>query len=45
MFQNICVEFIPIATGNGYQNMQIVVFERECVIVVCCKACAVQLLF
>jgi hypothetical protein len=33
VFKNFHVEFIPRATGNGYQNMQIVIFERECPIV------------
>jgi hypothetical protein len=28
-------ELIPRAIGNGYRNMQIVIFERECVIVAC----------
>jgi hypothetical protein len=35
MFQSFRVELIPRATGNGYQNMQITVFEKECLIVVC----------
>jgi hypothetical protein len=35
MFQNFHVELIPRETGNGYQNMWIVIFERECVSVVC----------
>jgi hypothetical protein len=35
MFQNFWVELIPRATGNGYGNMQIVMFGREYVIVVC----------
>jgi hypothetical protein len=43
MFQNFDVELIPRTTGNGYQNMQIVIFKRECAITVC-KAYAVQLL-
>jgi hypothetical protein len=41
MFESFHVELIPRATGNGYQNMQIVMFEKECMIVVC-KAHAVQ---
>jgi hypothetical protein len=28
------VEFIPTANGNGYQNMQIVISEKEYLIVV-----------
>jgi hypothetical protein len=30
MFQSFRVELIPTATGNGYRNMQIVMFEKEC---------------
>jgi hypothetical protein len=41
MFQSFHVKLIPRATGNGYQNMQIVISEKECPIVVC-KAHAVQ---
>jgi hypothetical protein len=41
MFQNFRVELTPRATGNGERNMQIVIFEREYVTVVC-KGFAVQ---
>jgi hypothetical protein len=33
MFPNFRVELIPKATGNGYGNMQIVMFEKECPVV------------
>jgi hypothetical protein len=32
---NFCVELIPRAIENGYRNMQIVIFETECLIVAC----------
>jgi hypothetical protein len=35
MFKNFRVELIPRAIGNVYRNMQIVVFEREYLIVAC----------
>lgn len=35
MFQNFHVKLVSKGTGNGYRNMLIIVFERECVIV--CK--------
>jgi hypothetical protein len=48
MFQSFCVELIPRATGNVHWNMQIVMFEKECLIVellFVCKAHTVQRLF
>jgi hypothetical protein len=35
MFKNFCMELLPRAVGNGYENMKTVIFEREYVIVVC----------
>jgi hypothetical protein len=35
MFKNFHFELIPRAIGNGYQNMWVVKFKREGVIVVC----------
>jgi hypothetical protein len=35
MFQNFSEEIMPETTGNEYRNMQMVIFERLCVIVVC----------
>jgi hypothetical protein len=35
MFQTFGVELKPTATGNGYRNKWIVMFKRECIIVVC----------
>jgi hypothetical protein len=32
------VEFIPRATGNGYQNMLVVMLEKEYLIVVCLES-------
>jgi hypothetical protein len=29
MFQNFCVELIPRAIGNGYQNMQVMILETN----------------
>jgi hypothetical protein len=38
MFQSLRVELIPRETGNGYRNMQIVMFENESPIIVCLKS-------
>jgi hypothetical protein len=42
MFQSFRVELIPIETGNGYRNMQIVMFETNVQLLFVCKAHAVQ---
>jgi hypothetical protein len=39
------VEVIPRTTGNGYRNMPIVLFEKECPVVVCLQTHAAQYLF
>jgi hypothetical protein len=41
MFETFRVERLPRAIGNRYRSMHIVIFERECVVVVC-KAYAVR---
>jgi hypothetical protein len=38
MFKNFRVELLPKGTGNGYRNMQIVIFEKECPVVVCLQS-------
>jgi hypothetical protein len=35
---NSRVELIPRTNGNGYRNVQVMVFERECLIVVCLQS-------
>jgi hypothetical protein len=35
MYQNFHVEVMPRAIGDGYKNMQIMIFEREYLIVAC----------
>jgi hypothetical protein len=35
MFQHFHLELIPRASVNGYRGMYIVIFKRECVIILC----------